>query len=153
MSKQFLLRPVLALWPAGLLLVGLNLAACGGAAVTPETPTAPAPTEAANAPATTATEPPATPEKETEAAAEAPPAGEPEAAAEPETPVISAAGQAPGCQAVDPQSDQLTGVITALSAYIDESPPTDAIAAVTAADWVKGPANAPVTIIEYGDFQ
>jgi hypothetical protein len=40
-----------------------------------------------------------------------------------------------------------------LDEYLDAGQPNAGIAAVNNADWSKGPANAPVTLIEYGDFQ
>ena len=119
-----------------LLVIGLILTACGGAA-TPEATTAPAQTEEVTS-ASPSVEPTAT--KETRAIAE------PNVAATEE--VTSSPAQAE-CNPVNPTED-ITGFVyqynETTSANKNAAPASDA-------DWVKGPANAPVTIIEYGDFQ
>jgi hypothetical protein len=130
MSKQYLLRPILAVWIANLLLVSLILTACGGAAEsTSEAPDTPVATEETIAQATeeqkaTATEKIATEEVEATK----------ESVSTPEQDSPTAASTEAGCQSTD-------------------IPANDLIGAVSETDWAKGPANAPVTLIEYGDFQ
>jgi hypothetical protein len=139
MLKPFLWRPVLATGLIGLLLAGLTLAACGSTA-TPAAEVPPTPTVAAatNTPVTQ----PTTEQKPTDAA-QAPTA----APSTPPTPVK------PGCTAVDPKIDQLAGAMEFLSKYIDEAKPVPVMVAIADQEWSKGPANAPLTVIEYGDFQ
>jgi protein-disulfide isomerase len=122
------LRPY-TIGPTSILLAGVLLAACGGAAtpaaqeaVTPVTGavtsvgTSEATQEVAATTATTTTE--------SEATIAVPTANV--AVAGPAQPAV--------CQAV-------------------QIPSNDRIAPVSDKDWTKGPANAPVTLIEYGDFQ
>ncbi len=148
MLKRYLWRPALVAWLTGLLLAGLTLAACGSAATPPAAVlTTPA------SPVGAVTDTPAAFAGETQAAPTA--AEKPTAIAE--TPAVTtslpAKPQKPVCEAADPKTDPLTGAFELLSKYIDDTKPNPAIAAVTDKDWSKGPANAPVTIIEYGDFQ
>jgi len=119
-------------WLTSLLAASLTLAACGGATEpVSQEPTAPAQT--VEAVATSITDQEA--EKVQEAAATTEDTAEVAAAtSEAEaTPSENSAPQAI-CQAAD-------------------IPNNDLIAPVSAEDWSKGPANAPVTLIEYGDFQ
>jgi len=110
-------------------LLGL-LAACGAAMPAPQAPTssdsgsaAVSPTAVAQAAATT--EPTATP-----AAA----AGPTPTAAPPATVAFPTANPKPECVA-------------------DPIPEDPNIPPVIASDWSKGPADAPIALIEYGDFQ
>jgi hypothetical protein len=131
MLKRYFLRPTLAVWIVGLFSVSLALTACGGAVEAPVTPVATEETitQATEKQKVTATEKIATEEVATE---------EVEATKEngsmPEQNLPTAASIEAGCQTT-------------------EIPGNDLIAAVSDTDWAKGPANAPVTLIEYGDFQ
>ena len=149
------LRPQVA-WLTGALLLGLLLTACGGASQStpPEESAAPAQTE--EAVATSANdqevektqEAAATTETATEeATAEVVATNEAEATPS-ENPAASTSQQAI-CHPADPNNDQLAGMIQT----VVEAPENKLIAAVSGNDWSKGPANAPVTLIEYGDFQ
>ncbi len=142
MLKPFLWRPVLATGLVGLLLAGLTLSACGSAA-TPVAEVPPTPTVAAATNTPEAQPTPTTAQKPTDAAKEQAPA------ADQPTP----APVKPGCTAVDPKSDQLAGAMEFLSKYIDETKPITAMVAIADQEWSKGPATAPLTVIEYGDFQ
>jgi hypothetical protein len=115
---------------SGLLLLSLALAACSGQ------PTA--------APAETAAETP-TQAAEVSQAAEKPPTTEAQ-----ETPTEVAADPP-----VSPVTPAETVVAAAKPVVCEpvEIPVNSKIAAINDKDWVKGPAAAPVTLIEYGDFQ
>jgi outer membrane biosynthesis protein TonB len=144
---------------AALLVFGLILTACGGAA----TPTAeaPAPTEepADAAPPVEDTpvteeesEPTDTPEEEI---TEEVPTEEAEVPSEvePESEVSDQSGTAAACLPADPNTDPIAGAILFLDEVIDAGQINEGISPVTDADWAKGPADAAVTIIEFGDFQ
>ncbi len=125
------LRPPVA-WLAGLLLASLWLAACGGTAQsTPQPQEQVAANQTTEATATT----PATAE-----VAQAATATEEVAIAEPPATAASPTAKPPAapkqaiCQAI-------------------EIPTNDKAATVTTNDWSKGSANAPITLIEYADFQ
>jgi hypothetical protein len=105
-------------------LLGLSLALAACGAQPPATPTE----TAAETPAPAAVE-----NTPTTAAAQAPPTEVAAASATPAQTVV-AATQPANCVPV-------------------EVPKNDKIAPVTDQDWAKGPATAPVTLIEYGDFQ
>lgn len=130
MAKQLFWPRLKAAWPVSLMLLAiLALAACGGAtgSVAEDTPAAAA--------------------TETEAPADTPTAARqdtPTAAAE--TPAEPAATQEADVAQPSPTSS------TAECVPVDV-PDNDLIAAVTGKDWVDGSADAPVTLIEYGDFQ
>ena len=125
-----------------LLIMGFLLTACGDAATPAPTETS-ADTSSASpevAPAATEEEAGAAATEETQAAVEQ------EAATTEE--VTSPPTQAE-CTPVKPTED-ITGFV---NQYIETTPPNEGIAAVSDSDWVKGSPDAPVTIIEYGDFQ
>jgi outer membrane biosynthesis protein TonB len=153
MPINILRRSVWMVSLGALLIFGLILTACGGAA----TPTAeaPAPTEevaevvppAEDTPVTEE-EPEPTDTPEEEAVEEAPT----EVTAEPESAASDQGGTA-ACVPADPNTDPLTGAILFLDEYIDTGESNSSISPVTEADWAKGDADAPITIIEYGDFQ
>jgi hypothetical protein len=126
MLKRYFLRPTLAVWIVGLFSVSLALTACGGAVEAPVTPVATEETitQATEKQKATATEEVATEEVEATK----------ENGSTPEQNLPTAASIEAGCQTT-------------------EIPGNDLIAAVSDTDWAKGPANAPVTLIEYGDFQ
>jgi outer membrane biosynthesis protein TonB len=113
-----------------LLLLSLTLAACGGA------PTVEAPAEVAES-QPEPTQPVEAPAEENEPATEEsqvePPATPTEVDDDEEAPAPVAASVAE-CQSIDIPDNAL-------------------IAAVTDTDWANGPADAPVTLIEYGDYQ
>lgn len=144
MSKPHHLRIPLIGLMMSLLALSLILAACGG---TPEPTMEPTPTEApatAVDPATETTEPEPTTAPVEEQATE-------EATAETDGEAVAIA-QAE-CQPADPNTDPIAGIVQSLNQYFDANPINDAIAPVADTDWVKGPADAPITVIEYGDFQ
>ena len=155
MSNNISRRSVWMVGMMALLIFGLILTACGGAA----TPTAevPAPTEksvdatspAEDTPAAVEEpEPTDTPEEET--TEESSPT---ESSAEIETSPTDQEVTAAACLPADPNTDPLAGAILFLDEYIDADEINEGIPAVTDADWAKGSADAPVTIIEFGDFQ
>jgi hypothetical protein len=138
MLKRYLPEQTPAMWLVSLLLISLTLAACGGATepVSQEPTTAVETEEAVDSSAgveeAATEEPPATPTEvavvpeETEESA---PVGETETVQDTDTSATLAE-----CQSVD-------------------IPDNGLIAAVSESDWARGPANAPVTLIEYGDYQ
>lgn len=60
----------------------------------------------------------------------------------------------PVALATQPETGNRTPGCTVASLSLPDGPPTDSpIPPVSAQDWTRGPAEAPVTITEYGDFQ
>jgi hypothetical protein len=112
------------LWIVGLVCTALLASCVGGAVVSPSTPFI-------SLPQTTPTQPISPP------LADEPTDSQPAVAstAESDAPPIP-----PGCTVV---SKQFSAEPTQVSLF----------PAVTQADWSIGPANASVTIVEYGDFQ
>ncbi len=133
MSKQYLPRPFVAVGLVALLLVSLTLAACGGGESTESEESSASTAQTEEAAGT-----PAEVEAETAESEAVPPPTEEMEAQEAETTeesgVSEVAGPVAECQSVD-------------------IPDNDLIAAVTDRDWSKGPADAPITLVEYGDFQ
>jgi protein-disulfide isomerase len=118
-------------WLIGLLLVSLSLAACGGSATPEAEVESAAPAEEATAATAAETEESASAETVTEATEEA-------------------AVQTPA----EESSSNTAGPVTSQAAcYPVDIPTNTLIAAVSDTDWSRGPADAPVTVIEYGDFQ
>jgi hypothetical protein len=135
MLKRYFLRSTLAVWIVSLFLVSLALTACGSAAeFTSEAPVTPVATEETIAQTTEEQKAPATEKIATEEVATEETEATKENVSTPEQDLPTAASTEAGCQAI-------------------EVPANDLIPAVSDTDWVKGPANAPVTLIEYGDFQ
>lgn len=135
MLKRYFLRPALTVWIVSLFSVSLVLTACGGAAEsTSEAPVTPVVTEETIAQATEEQKAPATEKIATEEVATEETEATKENVSTPEQDLPTAASTEAGCQAI-------------------EVPANDLIAAVSDTDWAKGPANALVTLIEYGDFQ
>jgi predicted lipid-binding transport protein (Tim44 family) len=119
-------RRVQAVSLVALLLPSLILMACGAAAE-PATEEA-SPTDTATAVAPTAAQETATAAPQAQTTEEAEPA---------ET----------------PQQEQAIASAGAVSCESFEIPTNNLIAPASAEDWAKGPADASVTVIEYGDFQ
>jgi hypothetical protein len=144
MLKRYLRAHNPAMWLLGLLLVSLILAACGGTPEPAEVPSPAADTE-------TAADTPAA-EEEVEATAEqatatAEVAEAEEAAATEESETHAAA------EATEEENLLADASTTLAECQTMDIPDNDLIGAVSEDDWVKGPANAPVTLIEYGDYQ
>jgi len=150
MSSNISRRSVWIVGMVALLVLGLILTACGGA--TTPAAEAPAPTEEAVGAAPPAEDTPAAVEEPepTDTPEESSPA---ETSTETEALSIAQGATAAACLPADPNTDPLAGAILYLDKYIDDNDINEGIPAVTDADWTKGPANAPVTIIEFGDFQ
>jgi hypothetical protein len=138
--------PRLLLWAlTAILLAGLTLAACGGAAEPPsEQGTVPAQAEATGEVEAVAQDEPATVPAQEETQEAVATAVEPTSAAEP-TPADSAA--------VASEAPAVAGPPAPAECSPVDIPANELIAAVTETEWSKGPADAPVTLIEYGDFQ
>jgi len=135
-----------ALWLIGLLLLSLALVACGGA-------TEPAPEESVAPPeANEAVE-------ATQEVAVVPETEETEAAAAAATEEVQAAAaateetQAEVAATEEVQAENLPASVTTASCQTVDIPMNNQIAAISTSDWANGPADAPVTLIEYGDFQ
>jgi hypothetical protein len=111
------------------LLTALALVACGGVAPPePEAVAANTPTTVQQEEVTPTSEAPATVEDEaTESAATV------EAETADSSPAPTPSGPAV-CEAID-------------------IPDNDTLPAVSNTDWTRGPADAPITLVEYGDFQ
>lgn len=124
MLTKYPLRRGLAV---GLLAAAVALAACGGAATS-----APPAKEATAAPA--ATQPTTAPPTQ---------ASETTKDENPPTPEQAIASVQASCHPATPQNDPIMAALQ----------PNPAIAPVSATDWAKGPADAAVTLVEYGDFQ
>lgn len=137
MLRRF--RPY-ALGPTSLILVGLLLASCGGA-TTPAAQDAAATEAVAAVPSSTTANPTEVSQGASTSQADtpAPAAKEVEPTTQTEvapTTAVEVAGppQPAACQSV-------------------QIPTNQGVAPISKVDWAKGPATAPVTVIEYGDFQ
>jgi hypothetical protein len=144
-------------WLAGLLLVSLWLVACGSmAGIVSEEPTTSAQAEGADASCASTTSSAAcaeTQSAQTEVAAAAP-ADETEtsqAATSSEEAVITETAATE--EAVASSAENLTAASPGATCQAIDVPGNQLIVPISADDWSKGPANAPVTLIEYGDFQ
>ena len=124
-----------AIGPTTILAAGLLLAACGGAAT-------PAASEATNQPQTAVA---ATSTGTTEATQEA-------ATATQET-AKTATEEAQATSPVATAAVAMSGPAAPAECQPVQIPANPKIAPVSDTDWAKGPANAPITLIEYGDFQ
>jgi hypothetical protein len=148
------LRPQVA-GLTGLLLASLWLAACGGVAESTSQGQAPsAQTEGADASCASTTSSAACAETaatETEVAATTP-AGETDQAATSTEGVAASETAVTEEAAASPTQSSVTVSNEANCQAID-IPSNELAVAVSADDWSKGPDNAPVTLIEYGDFQ
>ena len=145
------LRPQVV-WLISALLLGLLLTACGGASQSTPSEESAAPAQTEEAIATSANDQEAEKPQEataTTAATAEIAAATSEAEATPGENSAASTSQQAICQPADPNNDQLAAMIQA----VVEAPENALIAAVSGNDWSRGPANAPVTLIEYGDFQ
>jgi protein-disulfide isomerase len=143
MKIKYKTRSAAAVWLVALVLIGLLAAACGGA-TTPETEEA-TPVESAETADTPSSEEAAGDDTTDTAAAES---TSPEAEATNEENLLdpdqalSPTGVA-SCATATPQNDPLMAALQ----------PNELLAAVTADEWSRGPVDAPVTLVEYSDFQ
>ena len=147
MLNMYKVRPAAAAWLAGLVLTSLCVAACGSASSeTSEAPTPAEVEEEATAAQAEESETEAAGSEEAaavseEAAGEESEASDNETLLAPDQPLSS--GGVASCTSATPQNDPLVAALQ----------PNDQIAAVSEADWAKGPSDAAVTLVEYGDFQ
>ena len=134
MIIRFIPRRRQTAWLMGLLLAGL-LAACGGASESASNDVVASPTteQTANTPTTV-------PPTEEVATTESEPAAN-ENLTDTGQPPVSA-----GMAMCHPATAQNDPIVAALQ-------PNSLVALATDDEWSKGPADAPVTLIEYGDFQ
>lgn len=135
-----------AVWLMSLLLLGLSLTACGGESTPAAPDPQPATTEAQTA-GESETDTTVTEEAATEATAQV--TEEPFEAATEE--VAETTEEEPGAdEDLVAQEPLLNNEAVCQAVKIPDNP---LIAEVSAEDWVKGPADAAITLIEYGDFQ
>ena len=132
-------------WITGSLLLSLFLAACGGAAQ-------PAPAQTGETAAGSTTESDScdagsacgpTPTEEVAGAVTTEPEAQQPAVTEEATEVAAATGEA-----VAPQDSTAAAVCQPV-----EIPINTLVAPASDQEWSRGPADAPITLIEYGDFQ
>ena len=148
MLKTYKVRPVLAVWLAGLVMTGLLVAACGAAEPDAgEAATAAEVEEAENTSAQVETsESELSENKETATEAEEAISEESEVADNENLPASDqelSVATAATCVTATPQNDPLVAALQ----------PNELLAQASASEWAKGPAGAAVTIVEYADFQ
>ena len=146
MIKEFLSRRALVLGVVGLFIAALALAACGGAAESE----AEKPVGSNQAVAGSETEETADTSEAEEADSEA--TEDQEEAAE-EEPAAENSAEADEENLLSPDQSLPEQDDTPAACHTVEIPENPLIAQVSDIDWAKGPAGAPVTVIEYGDFQ
>jgi hypothetical protein len=151
MIKTFLSRRAVTLGVLGLFLAALTLAGCGGSAAESETEE---PVGSNQAVADSETEETANTTEAEKADNEETEVSEDEATEE-----TAAEEAAESSAEADEENllDQAQALpeqdTTPAACHTVEIPQNPLIAQVSDVDWAKGPADAPVTVIEYGDFQ
>ena len=147
MIETFLSRRAVTLGVLGLFLAALTLAACGGGAAESETEK---PVTSNQAVADSETEETANTTETEKADTEEAEVNEDEAA---EETAVDDSAEADEENLLDPAQALPEQDDTPAACHTIEIPENSLIAQVSDVDWAQGPANAPVTVIEYGDFQ